>query len=202
MSHLLNSVNSIKVGSNSNVSLTAQSMTQTASSDQLWGIDSNGNSKKINGGTKVGDKAFSMITNSAGWGGSNTFVNGTQLQMRGNSCIIERDNSIVTSLYQVGGALWTRGFTVIPGKYIFIANQAADTSAGGSCDAQFYDATNSTYVGPKIHFETGNFSSTLIYYADVSSNTQFQIRVNNVSGTVTLLNNVSLFSCTFQVFKI
>ena len=201
MSHLLNSVNNVKSSSDGNIDLGLSSLVTASSSNDLLGIDASGNAKKLSAGSKVGDMAMSYVVQSGGWSGNITITDGYQLRIRGNSCTIHNDASLVTQ-HTVGSANYIIGWTVVPGNYLFILNNAIDTSAGGSCDSQIYNVATSSHVGPKIHYETGNFSTTLVYYASVSTSTRFEYRVLNVSGTCTFFNATSMFSCTIQIFKI
>lgn len=201
MSHLLNSVNNVKSSADGNINLGLSSLITSPSDNDVLGIDGSGNSKKLTVGSQVGTMGLSYITISGGWGGSATITNGFQLRMRGASCTIKIDSSLVTA-HTIGGPGFIIGWTVVPGNYLFILNNAIDTSPGGSCDAQIYNVTTASHVGPKVHYETGNFSTTLAYYASVTSNTRFEYRALNVSGTCTFFNDVSMFSCTFNIFKI
>lgn len=201
MSHLLNSVNNIKSGSAGNIDLTMASIVSSPSSTDVLGIDGSGNGVALSTGAQVGDLGLSYITASAGWSGTATVVDGFQLRMRGNSCAIEQDSSLVTT-HSIGSANFIVGWTVVAGQYLFILNNAIDTSAGGDCNAQVYNVATSSHVGPKVHFETGNFSTTLTYYADVSSSTRFELRALDVNGTCTFFNNTSHFSCTISIFKV
>ena len=201
MSHLLNSVNNVKSSADGNINLGLSSLISSPSDNDVLGIDASGNSKKLTAGSQVGTMALSYTTISGGWSGSATITNGFQLRMRSSSCQIYENTSLVTR-HVAGGPGWLLGWTVAPGNYVFILNNAIDTRAGGSCDAQIYNVATASHVGPKVHYETGNFSTTLVYYASVTSSTRFEYRALNVSGTCTFFNDVSMFSCTFNIFKV
>jgi len=203
MSHLLNSVNNVKSSTDGNINLGLSSLISSPSNTDVVGIDGTGNSKKLALGSEIGTMGLSYVTQSGGWGGGGSvnMTDGFQLRMRGSSCTIERDASLVT-LHVAGGPDWLLGWTVAAGNYLFILNNAIDTSPGGTCDAQVYNVATSSHVGPKVHYETGNFSTTLVYYASVSTSTRFEYRVLNVSGTSRFFNPDSMFSCTFNIFKI
>jgi len=200
MSHLLNSVNNVKSSSDGNIDLGLSSLVTASSSNDLLGIDASGNAKKLSAGSKVGDMAMSYVVQSGGWSGNITITDGYQLRIRGNSCTIHSNGSLVTQ-HTVGSANFIIGWTVVPGNYLFILNNAIDTSAGGSCDSQIYNVATSSHVGPKVHYKTGNFSTTLVYYASVATSTRFEYRGLNVSGTCTFFDATSMFSCTIQIFK-
>jgi hypothetical protein len=203
MSHLLNSVNNVKSSTNGDINLGLSSLISSPSDTDVVGIDGSGNSKKLAVGTEIGTQGLSYVTQSGGWSGAGSvnMSNGFQLRMRGSSCTIITNTSLVTP-HTAGGAGWIIGWTVVPGNYIFILNNAIDTSFAGSCDAQVYNVATSSHVGPKIHYEEGNFSTTLVYYASVSSNTRFEYRVLNVIGTSRFFGPDSMFSCTFNIFKV
>jgi len=201
MSHLLNSVNNVKSSNDGNIDLGLSSLISSPSNRSVLGIDASGNSKKLRVGKETGTLALSYTTQSGGWTGSATITNGFQLRMRSSSCQVYEDTSLITR-HVAGGPSWILGWTVVPGNYLFILNNAIDTSAGGSCDAQIYNVATASHVGPKVHYETGNFSTTLVYYASVTTSTRFEYRALNVSGTCTFFNAVSMFSCTFNIFKV
>ena len=200
MSHLVTSVNNIKSSSNSNIDLALSSLI-TASASDVLGIDASGDAKTLTPKSEVGEMGLSCIAQQGGWSGSATINDGFQLRMRGNSSLIEENTSLVTKHTQ-GGAAFLIGFTVQAGNYLFTLNNCVDTNGGGNCNAQVYDATNSAFVGPKVHFETGNFSTTLFYYASVASATRFELRALDVAGSCVFFNDVSMFSCTFNIFKV
>lgn len=201
MSYALNSVNNVAAGSNANVDLGLSTLIAAPNDFEVLGIDASGNAKALTGATQVGTMGLSYVTQSGGWGGTITITDGYQFRLRSASCQIEQDNSLVTR-HTVGSAGFIIGWTVVTGNYLFILNHAVDTSAGGDCNAQLYNVATSAHVGPKIHFKTGNFSSTLTYYASVSSNTRFELRALDVNGTCTFLNSTSMFSCTINIFKV
>jgi len=202
MSHNINSVNSIKTSSTSDIALTLSSIASSPSDRDVLCIDAAGDAKLIQPGkNQVGQLALSVITISGGWGGTAVLTDDTSLRIRGASALSKEDSSLVTK-QTVGGAGFITGWTLVAGQYLFILNQAVDTNSGGSCNAQLYDVTNSQYIGPKVRFEEGRFSTTLVYYADISSNTLYEYRVRDVSGTCRLLNETTMFSCTIQIFKV
>lgn len=201
MSHLLNSVNTLKPSSIGNIDLTMGSIISSPSSTDILGVDGNGNAKKLSAGTKVGDQVLSYITDTGNWSGGSSLPEGYQLRLRGASCIINKDDSLVTR-HVSGSASYIIGWTVAAGNYLFILNHAIDTNSGGNCNAQVYNVATSSYVGPKVHFEEGNFSTTLTYYASVGSSTRFELRARDVTGTCSFLNKTSHFSCTIQIFKV
>lgn len=201
MSYALNSVNNVAAGSNANVDLGLSTLIAAPNDFEVLGIDASGNAKALTGAIQVGTMGLSYVTQSAGWSGSTTITDGYQFRLRSASCQVEQDNSLVTR-HLVGSAGFIIGWTVVTGNYLFILNHAVDTSAGGDCNSQLYNVATSSHVGPKIHFKTGNFSSTLTYYASVSSSTRFELRARDVNGTCTFLNSTSHFSCTIQIFKV
>lgn len=201
MSHALNSVNSVKCNSNANIDIGLSTLISSPNASEVLGIDASGNAKALTGATKVGDLGVSYVVQSSGWGGSPAITEGYALLIRGGSSQIYRDTSLVT-IHTIGSPQWLQGWTVAAGDYLFILNQAIDTGPGGDCNAQLYNVTTSAYVGPKVRFETGNFSRTLTYYASVTSSTKYEFRVRDLNGTVSFLNSTSMFSCTIQVFKL
>jgi hypothetical protein len=200
MSHLLNSVNNVKSDTNGNIDVGLSSLISSPNDSSIIGIDASGNSKKLSAGTEVGELALSYVVESGGWTGSANITEGYQLLLRGSSCNIVGSSYVTTHL--AGGPGWIIGWTVAAGNYVFILNQAIDTNNGSSCNAQVYNATTSSYVGPKVHFETGNFSTTLIYYASVTSSTRFEFRARDVASTPTLFNATSMFACGIQLLKV
>ena len=201
MTHILNSVNNVKPSSSGDITLGISSIITSPVSSDVLGIDASGNAKKLSTGTQVGDLVLSVIVQSGGWGGGTDYTEGRQTRIRGNSSQIEEDTSLVTQQTQ-GSANFITGWTLVAGNYLFILNQAIDTGAGGTCNTQLYDVTNSSYVGPKVRYETGRFSSTLTYYSSISSNTLYEYRARDVVGTCRFLNSVTMFSCTIQIFKV
>jgi hypothetical protein len=200
MSYLFNTVNNVKSLSSGNIALGLSSLISSPSNTNVLGIDTSGNAKKLSSGAAIGDIVLSYVTNSAGWGGSPAITEGFQTFMRGASCTVEENSSLVTRVV-AGGAQWFTGWTLVAGDYLMLASWAFSTAGGGDCNAQFYDATNSNYVGSKMHFETGNFSNRLIYYTSISSNTKFEIRARDVNS-VGFLDSTSMFACTLQIFKV
>lgn len=200
MSHLLNSINNVKSSSTGNIDLGLSSLIGSPSNNNVLGIDGSGNSKKLSAGTEVGTFVLSYVIQSAGWGGTPTITDGFSTFLRSQSSTVEQDTSLVTRTI-VGGALWLTGWTLVAGNYLMIASWAFDTTGGGDCNAQFYNVDSSSYVGPKMHFETGNFSNRLIYYTSISSSTKFEIRARDVNS-VGFLDATSLFACTLQIFKL
>ena len=201
MSHLLNSVNNVKSSSTGNIDLGLSSLISSPSDTDVLGIDASGNSKKLTVSSKVGNMAMSYIVQTGGWGGSGTITEGYNTYLRGSSCTIEQDTSLVTR-HVAGSAQWLQGWTLVAGSYLMLASWGFSLSSGGNCNVQFYDATNSTYVGPKMHFIAGNFSNRLIYHTTISSSTRFEIRARDVVNNVNLFDATSMFSCTIQIFKV
>jgi len=201
MSHLLNSVNNVKSNSNSNIDLRLSSLISSPSDKDVVGIDASGNSKKLAAGTQVGDLAMSYVVQSAGWNGSGTITEGYNTYLRGSSCTVEENTSIVTR-HAAGGASWLQGWTLVAGNYLMLASWAFSLSSGGNCNVQFYNATSAAYVGPKMHFITGNFSNRLIYHASIAGSTRFELRARDVVNHVNLFDASSMFACTIQVFKV
>ena len=201
MSHLLNSVNNVKSSASGNINLGLSSLISSPSNTDVLGIDASGNSKKLTVSSKVGNMAMSYIVQTGGWGGSGTITEGYNTYLRGSSCTIEQDTSLVTR-HVAGSAQWLQGWTLVAGSYLMLASWGFSLSSGGNCNVQFYDATNSTYVGPKMHFIAGNFSNRLIYHTTISSSTRFEIRARDVVNNVNLFDATSMFSCTIQIFKV
>ena len=201
MSHLLNSVNNVKSSASGNINLGLSSLISSPSNTDVLGIDGSGNSKKLTVSSKVGDMAMSYVVQTGGWGGSGTITEGYNTYLRGSSCTIEQDTSLVTR-HVAGSAQWLQGWTLVAGSYLMLASWGFSLSSGGNCNVQFYDATNSTYVGPKMHFIAGNFSNRLIYHTTISSSTRFEIRARDVVNNVNLFDATSMFSCTIQIFKV
>jgi hypothetical protein len=201
MSHLLNSVNNVKSSASGNINLGLSSLISSPSNTDVLGIDGSGNSKKLTVSSKVGNMAMSYIVQTGGWGGSGTITEGYNTYLRGSSCTIEQDTSLVTR-HVAGSAQWLQGWTLVAGSYLMLASWGFSLSSGGNCNVQFYDATNSTYVGPKMHFIAGNFSNRLIYHTTISSSTRFEIRARDVVNNVNLFDATSMFSCTIQIFKV
>lgn len=199
MSHLLNSVNNVKASSAGNIDLSVSSFLSSPSNDNIMGIDGSGAAKKLTGGASVGDIATSCICPPAAWGGSPAVTEGYNIFLGGVSATLVTDSSICT-VHRLSNGFIT-GWTVVAGNYLMFASWAFGTSAGGDCNAQFYNATTGNYVGPKIHFETGRFSNRLIHYASVSSTTRFEARARDVNG-VAFFDNVSQTSCILQVLKV
>ena len=199
MSHLLNSVNNVKSSADGNVNLGLSSLISSPSNTDILGIDASGDAKKLSAGSSVGDIVLSYVTQQGGWGGSPTVTEGYNIFMRGSSCTIEEDATLVTK-HTLSNSFLT-GWTLVAGNYLMMASWGFSTGGGGDCNAQFYDATAASYVGPKIHFETGNFSNRLIYYTSISSNTKFEIRARDVNS-VGFFDSTSMFACTLQIFKL
>ena len=200
MSHLLNTVNNVKSSSSGNIDLGLSSLISSPSNTNVLGIDASGDAKKLNVGAAVGDIVLSYVTQQAGWGGSPTVTDGFTTFLRSGSCKIEEDSTLVTK-HTLGSAQWLNGWTLASGNYLMLASWAFSTASGGDCNAQFYNQTLSSYVGPKMHFEIGNFSNRLIYYTSISSSTRFEIRARDVNS-VGFLDSTSMFACTLQIFKI
>jgi hypothetical protein len=200
MSHLLNSVNNVKSSTDANINLGLSSLISSPSNDDIVGIDASGDAKKLSAGSSVGTPVLSYVTQLGGWGGSPTVTEGYNIFLRGASCTIEENSALVTK-HTVGSPQWLSGWTLVAGNYLMLASWAFSTAGGGDCNAQFYNQTSSSYVGPKIHFETGSFSNRLIYYTSISSNTRFEIRARDVNS-VGFFDSTSMFACTIQIFKI
>lgn len=200
MSHLLNSVNNVKSSASGNINLGLSSLISSPSDNNVLGIDASGNSKKLSVGAEVGTLVLSYVTQSGGWGGSPTVTEGYNVFMRGASCTIEENATLVTR-HTLGSPNWLTGWTLVAGNYLMLASWGFSTSGGGDCNAQFYNVTAASYVGPKMHFETGNFSNRLIYYTSISSSTKFEIRARDVNS-VAFFDDTSMFACTLQIFKI
>jgi len=200
MSHLLNSVNNVKSDTSANIDIGLSSLISSPNDSSIVGIDSSGNSKKLSVGTEVGELALSYVVQSGGWSGTANIIEGYQLTLRGSSCTIVGSSYVTTHV--ITAPQWIIGWTVVAGNYVFILNQAIDTNNGSSCNAQVYNVTTSSHVGPKVHFETGNFSRTLVYYASVTTSTRFEFRARDVVGTPTLLNPTSMFACSIQLLKV
>jgi hypothetical protein len=200
MSHLLNSVNNIKSSTDGNINLGLSSLISSPSNDDVVGINASGDSKKLSVGSSVGTPVLSYVTQSAGWGGSPVVTEGFTTFLRSISCEVEEDSALVTK-HILGGAQWLNGWTLVAGNYLMLASWAFSTASGGDCNAQFYNQTLSSYVGPKMHFETGNFSNRLIYYTSISSSTRFEIRARDVNS-VGFFDSTSMFACTIHIFKI
>ena len=198
MSYLLNTVNDIQASSSGNIDLELSSFLGSPSNQNVLCIDGSGNAKKLNGGAQVGSLATSAIEQPSTWGGSPAVTEGYNIFMGYNSTI-ETDASFCT-MHRLSNNFIT-GWTIVPGNYLMMASWAFGTSGGGDCNAQFYNATTSSYVGPKIHFETGRFSNRLIYYTNVSTNTRFEIRARDVNG-VQFFDSTSQLTCVLQVLKI
>jgi|13_taG_2_1085334.scaffolds.fasta_scaffold00062_9 hypothetical protein len=201
MSHLLNSVNNVKSSSDGNINLGLSSLMSSPSDTDVVGIDGGGSSKKLAIGTNVGDLAMSYVVQSAGWAGSGTITEGYNTYLRGSSCTVEENTSIITR-HAAGGASWLQGWTLVAGNYLMLASWGFSLSSGGNCNVQFYNATTAAYVGPKMHFITGNFSNRLIYHANISSSTRFELRARDVVNNVNLFDASSMFACTIQIFKV
>ena len=201
MSHLLNSVNNVKSSASGNINLGLSSLISSPSNNDVLGIDGSGNSKKLAAGSKVGDMAMSYVVQTGGWGGSGTITDGYNTYLRGSSCTIEENSSLVTR-HVAGGAQWLQGWTLVAGDYLMLASWGFSLSAGGNCNVQFYNATTSTYVSPKMHFITGNFSNRLIYHTSITGSTRFEIRARDVVNNVNLFDATSMFACTIQIFKL
>lgn len=200
MSHLLNTVNNVKSSSSGNIDLGLSSLISSPSNTNVLGIDAIGDAKKLNVGAAVGDIVLSYVTQQDGWGGSPTITDGYKTFMRSASCTIIQDSTKVTR-HTAGSPQWLLGWTLVPGNYLMMASWVFSTSSGGDCNAQFYNATSGNHVGPKIHFETGNFSNRLIFYTSISSNTMYEIRVRDVNN-VGFFDSTSMFASTLQIFKV
>jgi hypothetical protein len=198
MSYLFNSVNNVKASSNGNIDIGISSFLSSPLNDSILCIDESGNSKKLIPSSNVGNIAASAIEQPSTWGGSPTVTEGYNIFMGYNSTI--KTNSSFCTMHRLSNNFIT-GWTLSAGNYLIIASWAFDTNAGGDCNAQFYNATAGNYVGPKIHFETGRFSNLLIYHANISSSTRFEIRARDVNS-VQFFDYTSQQTCILQVLKV